>query len=373
MVEEMEEETYSLIFTSLKHTIRRRILRMLAEKPLTYSEILEILGIDSGHLSYHIENLGELAYNDETGRYRLSSFGKAAVTLMGGIEEQAPVPSQRKFVPRQLGAKVYAIVLALLLVFASFYFVSYVSAVPAASETTRWTFSNNPALIDPEKTSELDFTLKAATETENQSIAVTVGFEGTTSQSQRESSFISWYEDSMWLEINQNLNYSIDGVLGGTPVSNETALDITELPSGIVAKFNDPTTAAIFYKTDFSQISVEVSTPNGTVITDCFDGADSYTVDYVSVLQSGWLIDSGNPPTFKSCKIPIDELGSYEVKITNIGSAPWSGKFSINLTSQQMERPYFFVGIAGLVAALAYLILVTTWSLMRSKSNEKQE
>jgi len=42
MVEDnMEEETYSLIFTSLKHPIRRRILRMLADKPLTYSEILE--------------------------------------------------------------------------------------------------------------------------------------------------------------------------------------------------------------------------------------------------------------------------------------------------------------------------------------------
>jgi len=31
----IEEETYSLIFTSLKHPIRRRILRMLADKTST--------------------------------------------------------------------------------------------------------------------------------------------------------------------------------------------------------------------------------------------------------------------------------------------------------------------------------------------------
>ncbi|TET26814.1 MAG: ArsR family transcriptional regulator, partial [Candidatus Bathyarchaeum sp.] len=82
----LEEETYSLIFTSLKHPIRRRILRMLADKPLTYSEILETLNIDSGHLSYHLENLGDLTVHANNGHYKLSSFGVAAVKLMGGVE-----------------------------------------------------------------------------------------------------------------------------------------------------------------------------------------------------------------------------------------------------------------------------------------------
>jgi len=51
-----EEETYSLIYASLRHPIRRRILRMLKDKPLTFSEILEAVDIDSGHLNYHLEN-----------------------------------------------------------------------------------------------------------------------------------------------------------------------------------------------------------------------------------------------------------------------------------------------------------------------------
>ena len=58
--EKKEEETYSLIFKTLQHPIRRKILRILADKQLAFSEILGILSIDSGHLVYHMENLGEL-------------------------------------------------------------------------------------------------------------------------------------------------------------------------------------------------------------------------------------------------------------------------------------------------------------------------
>ncbi|MEM3700503.1 MAG: winged helix-turn-helix domain-containing protein [Candidatus Bathyarchaeia archaeon] len=88
----MEEETYSLIFKSLKHPIRRKILRMLVGKQMSFSEILNILSIDSGHLSYHIENLGELIRHSENGKYELSSIGIAAVNLMSGVEEHPHLP-----------------------------------------------------------------------------------------------------------------------------------------------------------------------------------------------------------------------------------------------------------------------------------------
>ena len=86
--EKMEEETYSLIFKSLKHPIRRKILRILVGKQLAFSEVLNILSIDSGHLSYHIENLGELVKHSANGKYELSSIGTAAVNLMSGVEER---------------------------------------------------------------------------------------------------------------------------------------------------------------------------------------------------------------------------------------------------------------------------------------------
>lgn len=82
-----EEETYSIMFTSLKHPARRKILRMLSDNPKTFSQILEELGISSSHLTYHIENLGELVSKIDDGKYRLSTFGEAAVITMRGVEE----------------------------------------------------------------------------------------------------------------------------------------------------------------------------------------------------------------------------------------------------------------------------------------------
>lgn len=59
-----EDEVYSTIFTSLKHPVRRKILRMLSEMPRSFSEVLEALGISSSHLTYHLESLGELSFQD---------------------------------------------------------------------------------------------------------------------------------------------------------------------------------------------------------------------------------------------------------------------------------------------------------------------
>ena len=91
-----EEETYSIMFSSLKHPARRKILRMLSEKSLTFSQMLEELTIPSSHLTYHLENLGELVIKEDNGKYKLSSFGKASVSMMKGAEE-VPNVHENKF------------------------------------------------------------------------------------------------------------------------------------------------------------------------------------------------------------------------------------------------------------------------------------
>jgi len=55
---EGKEEIYSTMFSSLKHPARRKILRILADKPLTFSEMLDLLGISSSNLTYHLEAWG---------------------------------------------------------------------------------------------------------------------------------------------------------------------------------------------------------------------------------------------------------------------------------------------------------------------------
>jgi DNA-binding transcriptional ArsR family regulator len=89
------EEIYSIMFKSLKHPIRRKILRILADKPLAFSEMLELLGISSSNLTYHLDNLGELVSKDAKGVYRLSTFGLASVNTMKVVED-APTNMQKK-------------------------------------------------------------------------------------------------------------------------------------------------------------------------------------------------------------------------------------------------------------------------------------
>jgi DNA-binding transcriptional ArsR family regulator len=82
-----EEDTYSMIFTSLKHPIRRGILRILSDNPQSFSDMQRLLKIESSHLTYHLEGLGSLLVKTEEGKYALSSLGEAAASTMKRVEE----------------------------------------------------------------------------------------------------------------------------------------------------------------------------------------------------------------------------------------------------------------------------------------------
>jgi len=94
-VADAKEEIYSTMFSSLKHPARRKILRILSEKPLTFSEMLDLLGVSSSNLTYHLESLGELI-GQEKGIYKLSTFGSAAVGTMKIVEEAPEVQPKKR-------------------------------------------------------------------------------------------------------------------------------------------------------------------------------------------------------------------------------------------------------------------------------------
>jgi DNA-binding transcriptional ArsR family regulator len=93
---ESEEPIYSTMFSSLKHPIRRKILRMLSEKTTSFSQMLEELGVSSPNLTYHLESLGELLCKTDGGDYKLSTFGEAAVNTMRIVEDAPIVQSKQK-------------------------------------------------------------------------------------------------------------------------------------------------------------------------------------------------------------------------------------------------------------------------------------
>lgn len=87
MLSGSEEDTYSMIFASLRHPIRRGILRILSDNPQAFSDLQRMFKIESSHLTYHLEGLGSLLVKTEDGKYTLSALGEAAVSMMKHIEE----------------------------------------------------------------------------------------------------------------------------------------------------------------------------------------------------------------------------------------------------------------------------------------------
>jgi DNA-binding transcriptional ArsR family regulator len=121
------EETYSAMFSSLRHPARRKILRMLSERSMTFSQMLDELGIPGSHLTYHLENLGEFVVKMEDGKYKLSSVGEASVSIMKGAEE-VPNIQTKKFSSLPLRWKsLFAVFIIGIVVLASLSYVQYAS------------------------------------------------------------------------------------------------------------------------------------------------------------------------------------------------------------------------------------------------------
>jgi hypothetical protein len=122
-----EEETYSIMFTSLRHPARRKILKMLSERSMTFSQMLDKLGIPGSQLTYHLETLGEFIVKMETGEYKLSSFGEASVSMMKGAEEVESVHT-KKFSSIPLRWKsLFAVFIIGMVLMASMSYVQYAS------------------------------------------------------------------------------------------------------------------------------------------------------------------------------------------------------------------------------------------------------
>ncbi len=202
-----EEETYSTIFTSLKHSVRRKILRMLSEKPRNFSEMLEALGISSSHLTYHLESLGDLVSKTDNGRYTLSRFGEVAVETMSRVEEtpRAPQPKRAPSLPIKWGPFLVMLMIALL-VLSGVGYTQYQSLkkLSAEYEELEWIAE----LVEKGRSLESEYTLKYTSEKSEFDGALRTGF-------QVPYCLIYNINDNSTLE----LALSISTVLSETPLS----------------------------------------------------------------------------------------------------------------------------------------------------------
>ncbi len=294
---------------------------MLADKPLTYSEILETLNIDSGHLSYHLENLGDLTVHANNGHYKLSSFGVAAAKLMGGVEEHTPQP-KRKFKPWRLFAKVYPIILALALIGASFHLVTYATVVSTTIRSTENLLYplhvNIPLNLSANETFEINVTIGHRPPIYGRGFGISGGFEGWTVWIPRlESTLTGWDEATIWLDSTFNLTtlltffpYQEESLSMWNEASQAyKTINVTVGGYGFGA---NPSVA-----TDSSNLEVKIYTLKGTVLTENFYRGESGRFDTAS-----------SPP------ISITQPETYQFKITNKAQWDWNAFLTINLQFQ---------------------------------------
>ncbi len=94
----VEQESVSKILSILAHPLRREILLNLSEKgESSFTDLLNLLKVDTGKLSFHLRALEAFIEQTPAGKYKLSRAGENAVRVVHDIEGWAEVADvQRK-------------------------------------------------------------------------------------------------------------------------------------------------------------------------------------------------------------------------------------------------------------------------------------
>ena len=75
------------VFEAISHPLRIKILQLLAEHPMSFSELKKALGVrSSGKLDFHLKKLGGLIALNSDGRYTLTKEGYAALQAITTVK-----------------------------------------------------------------------------------------------------------------------------------------------------------------------------------------------------------------------------------------------------------------------------------------------
>ena len=94
----VDQTNISKILSILSHPLRREILISLSEKgESSFTDLLNLLKVDTGKLSFHLRSLEVFIEQTPTGKYKLSKAGENAIRVIHDIESWAEVADvQRK-------------------------------------------------------------------------------------------------------------------------------------------------------------------------------------------------------------------------------------------------------------------------------------
>lgn len=88
----VDQDNVSKILSVLSHPLRREILLMLSEKDeCSFTDLLNVLKVDTGKLSFHLRTLSAFMEQTPTGKYALNKTGESAVRVIRDVESWAEV------------------------------------------------------------------------------------------------------------------------------------------------------------------------------------------------------------------------------------------------------------------------------------------
>ncbi len=304
--DKIEEETYSLILSVLKHPLRRKILRMLADKPLSFSEILESVAIDSGHLNYHIKNMGDIVTHTEDGKYALSSVGYAAIELVGKVEEQDKSNKTIKRTRRiSRLALVFSVIFAVCLLTVSIHALTYTTQNERVLFSTP-TNSVYPKLVNLQPGDQYKYSISLNTLSLNT------------------LKFVKEYAPI----------YSVVGQYK----------TVVEVPP--------PNNSITRWTRYFSKTALWLA-PNDTTVklyVTVYSPNDKITLQYrIDTLYTG--------PSNSLQSFEFIDFGTYTLQFENLGDDPVAAVLIPSGSYKIYEKPLFNYGIAGFIILLLYPVL----------------
>jgi uncharacterized RDD family membrane protein YckC len=87
-----DQDSVSKIISVLSHPLRREILIILSDRgECSFTDLLNVLKVDTGKLSFHLRTLSAFIEQTPTGKYKLSRTGENAVRVIGDVESWAEV------------------------------------------------------------------------------------------------------------------------------------------------------------------------------------------------------------------------------------------------------------------------------------------
>lgn len=88
----VDQDNVSKILSVLSHPLRREILLFLSEKAeASFTDLLNLLKVDTGKLSFHLRTLSPFVEQTSAGKYKLSRAGESAVRVIHDVEGWAEV------------------------------------------------------------------------------------------------------------------------------------------------------------------------------------------------------------------------------------------------------------------------------------------